>query len=187
MTETYYIVAAPVVLVLLAARWLVSTRAGLILQSTRDDVNRARYLGYDVSAYQVFFFSVSAAIAGVAGALYVIASEFASPSFMDLGFSISMVVWAAVGGRSSLLGACLGAILINVIEATASETEMLLEAWKALIGLIFILVVLFLPRGLAGLAEDALARLPLGRRERATTAALAAPAAAPAGAREAAE
>ncbi|MEL7000789.1 MAG: urea ABC transporter permease subunit UrtC [Pseudomonadota bacterium] len=159
LIETYYIVAVALVLVLLAARWLVATRAGLILQSTRDDPNRTRYLGYDVAGYQVFFFTVSAGIAGFAGMLFVIAAEFASPSFMDLAFSISMVVWAAVGGRGSLLGACIGAILINTIEATASETEMFQEAWKAIIGLVFVLVVLFMPRGLAGLAQDLIARI----------------------------
>lgn len=154
LVETYYLIAGTLIIVLLAARWLVATRAGLILQSTRDDANRARYLGFNVAAYQVFFFTVSAAIAGIAGMLYVLAAEFASPTFMDLAFSISMVVWAAVGGRSSLLGACIGAILINTVEATVSESEMLKEAWKAIIGLLFVLVVLFLPRGLAGLAQD---------------------------------
>lgn len=170
LVETYYIIAVSLALVLLATRWLISTRAGLILQSTRDDANRARYLGYNVAAYQVFFFAVSAGIAGFAGMLYVIASEFASPSFMDLAFSISMVVWAAVGGRGSLLGACIGAILINTIEATASETEMFQEAWKAIIGLVFVLVVLFLPRGLAGMAQDAVAAIaPRRRRGRVVT------------------
>ncbi|EAQ01515.1 hypothetical protein OB2597_01462 [Pseudooceanicola batsensis HTCC2597] len=154
LVSTYYIVAVSICVVLLATRWLVSTRAGLILQSTRDDPNRSRYLGYDVAAYQVFFFTVSAGIAGFAGMLYVIAAEFASPSFLDISFSISMVVWAAVGGRSSLIGAAIGAILINTIEATASETEMFQEAWKLIIGVIFVLVVLYMPRGLAGLAED---------------------------------
>ena len=107
-----------------------------------------------MATYQVFFFTGSAAIAGFAGMLYVIAAEFASPSFMDLTFSISMVVWAAVGGRSSLLGACIGAILINTIEASASETELLQESWRAVIGLIFVLVVLYLPRGLAGIGQE---------------------------------
>jgi urea transport system permease protein len=167
LTETYYLIAVSLVVVLLLARWLVATRAGLVLQSTRDDQNRARYLGYDVAAYQVFFFTVSAAIAGIAGMLYVIASEFASPSFMEIGFSIGMVVWAAVGGRNSLLGACIGAIAINLIEASASESEIFQKAWRAIIGLIFVLVVLFLPRGLAGLARDAVDRLPLGARRRA--------------------
>lgn len=155
LVSTYYIVAVSICVVLLATRWLVSTRAGLILQSTRDDPNRSRYLGYDVAAYQVFFFTVSAGIAGFAGMLYVIAAEFASPSFLDITFSISMVVWAAVGGRSSLIGAAIGAILINTIEATASETEMFREAWKLIIGVIFVAVVLYMPRGLAGLARDA--------------------------------
>ncbi len=159
LVETYYLVAVSLAAVLIATRWLVSTRAGLVLQSIRDDPNRARYLGFDVSSYQIFFFCVSALIAGFAGMLYVIAAEFASPTFMDLTFSITMVVWAAVGGRSSLLGACIGAILINVIEATVSETKMFVETWQAIIGLLFVLVVLFLPRGLAGLANDVTDRL----------------------------
>jgi urea transport system permease protein len=128
----------------------------MILQAIRDDQVRARYLGFDVSLYQVFFFAISAGIAGVAGMLYVVVAEFASPTFMDLSFSVTMVVWAAVGGRSSLLGACIGAILINMIEAEVSETEALVEAWKAIIGLIFVLVVLFMPRGLGGVAHDVL-------------------------------
>lgn len=162
VVQTYYLVAASLAVVLIATRWLVGTRAGLVLQSIRDDANRVRYLGFDVSSYQIFFFCVSALIAGFAGMLYVIAAEFATPTFMDLTFSITMVVWAAVGGRSSLLGACIGAILINVIEATVSETKMFVEAWQAIIGLIFVLVVLFLPRGLAGLANDITDRLLSG-------------------------
>jgi urea transport system permease protein len=133
---TYYLVAIALSLVLAGARLLVSTRAGLILQATRDDETRARYLGFNVPNYQTFFFVISAAICGVAGMLYVMVSEFASPTFMDLSFSITMVVWAAVGGRSSILGACVGAILINMIEAK----------------------VLYLPRGLGGLAHDLLDR-----------------------------
>jgi urea transport system permease protein len=151
---TYYLVAAVLALVLIAARLLVETRAGLILQAIRDDNNRARYLGFDVPLYQTFFFAVSAGIASLAGMLYVVVAEFASPTFMDLTFSITMVVWAAVGGRGSLLGACIGAILINTLSATVSETEGFVEAWKAIIGIVFVLVVLFLPRGLAGLAHD---------------------------------
>lgn len=162
--NTYYFVAGMTILVLLATRWLVATRAGLILQATRDDPNRARYLGFDVAAYQVFFFAVSAAIAGLAGLLYVVTSEFASPTFMDLAFSISMVVWAAVGGRSSLLGACIGAILINTVQAVASESPLLQDAWRAILGLIFVLVVLFMPRGLAGLATSLTDRLFTGTK-----------------------
>lgn len=158
IVPTYYLIAGALSLVLLAARLLIDTRAGVILQAVRNDENRARYLGFDVPAYQTFFFAVSAAIAGFAGMLYVIVSEFASPTFMDLSFSITMVVWAAVGGRASILGACIGAIAINMISATVSETEGFAEAWKAIIGLIFVLVVLYLPRGIAGLAHDLIDR-----------------------------
>jgi urea transport system permease protein len=74
------------------------------------------------------------------------------------------VVWAAVGGRSSILGACIGAIVINMISATVSETQGFAEAWKVIIGLIFVLVVLYLPRGFAGLAHDMLDNF-LGHRK----------------------
>lgn len=159
IVPTYYLVAFSLAAVLVFARLLVATRAGLILQAVRDDQNRARYLGFDVPRYQTFFFAVSAGIAGLSGMFYVVVSEFASPTFMDLSFSITMVVWAAVGGRSSILGACIGAILINMITATVSETQGFAEAWKAIIGLIFVLVVLYLPRGIAGLAHDTIDRL----------------------------
>ena len=154
VVQTYYLIAISLSVVLVVARLLIETRAGLILQAIRDDQNRARYLGFDVPRFQTFFFAVSAGIAAIAGMLYVIAAEFASPTFMDLSFSISMVVWAAVGGRASILGACIGAILINTLTATVSETKGFAEAWKAVIGLVFVLVVLYLPRGLAGFAHD---------------------------------
>jgi urea transport system permease protein len=154
VTPTYYLVAGSLAVVLVLSRLLIETRAGLILQAIRDDQNRARYLGFDVPRFQTFFFTVSAGISSFAGMLYVIAAEFASPTFMDLSFSISMVVWAAVGGRASILGACLGAIIINTLTATVSETKGFAEAWKAIIGLIFVLVVLYLPRGIAGFGHD---------------------------------
>lgn len=160
---TYYLCAISLSLTLIGARMLADTRASLILQAIRDDQRRARYLGFDVPVYQTFFFVVSAGIAGYAGMLYVVVTEFASPTFMDLSFSVTMVVWAAVGGRSSLLGACVGAILINMIEAQVSETEALVEAWKAIIGVIFVLVVLFLPRGLGGLGHTLVERISARR------------------------
>jgi urea transport system permease protein len=153
MLRTYYLIAILFALVLMGTRWLVTTRAGLILQAIRDDEDRVRYLGYDVTHYKLFFFGVSAAIGGLAGMLYVIASEFASPTFFDIGFSISMVVWAAVGGRHSLLGAAVGAILLNMVEAFLSETELFVEAWQLVTGGIFIFFVLAIPRGIAGFLQ----------------------------------
>jgi urea transport system permease protein len=157
--QTYYLVSISLATILVAARLLTQTRAGMVLQGIRDDQNRVLYLGFDVPMYQVFFFAVSALIAGYAGMLYVLVAEFASPTFMDLSFSITMVVWAAVGGRASLLGACVGAVLINSIEASVSETKSLVEAWKAIIGLLFVLSVLYLPRGIAGLVHSTVDRV----------------------------
>ena len=152
--ELYYVVAGALALVLVTTRLLVQTRTGLILQATRDDPNRCLYLGFDVPMYQTFFFCVSAGIAGLAGLLYANVAQFASPTFMDLSFSITMVVWAAVGGRGSLIGSCLGAILIHLFEDQMSKTPALVESWKAIIGLVFVLSVLFLPKGLAGFADS---------------------------------
>ncbi|WP_460275398.1 urea ABC transporter permease subunit UrtC [Celeribacter sp. ULVN23_4] len=156
---TYMVVAVALIIVLALTRMLVATRAGTILQATRDSDTRALYLGYDVPAYQSFFFAVSAGISGLAGMLYVIVAEFASPSFLELSFSVTMVVWAAVGGRGSILGACIGAILINMLEARVSETESLVEAWKLIIGFVFVIVVIYLPKGLSGLAHDLMSKL----------------------------
>jgi urea transport system permease protein len=153
---TYYLVSISLAVILIAVKLLTQTRAGMVLQAIRDDQNRVVYLGFDVPMYQIFFFAVSALIAGYAGMLYVLVAEFASPTFMDLSFSITMVVWAAVGGRASLLGACIGAIVINSIEASVSEIKPLVEAWKVIIGLLFVVVVLYLPRGLAGLMHSAI-------------------------------
>jgi len=76
-----------------------------------------------------------------------------------LSFSISMVIWAAVGGRNSLLGACIGAILINLVQATVSETPQFVEAWTVVMGFAFIMAVLFLPRGIAGVCMEMAGRM----------------------------
>lgn len=160
--EAYYLVAGALIVTLFATRLLLTTPAGVILRAISDNEDRARYLGFNVSLFMATFFGLSATIAGLAGMLYVVVTEFASPTFMNVSFSMSMVIWAAVGGRSSLLGACIGAIALNAIGTAASETPVLLEAWTALLGAIFVLVVLFLPRGLVGLAEDVIERLAAG-------------------------
>lgn len=162
--SSYYLVAVSLLGTLAASKFVVDTRAGLILQASRDDDRRARFLGFDIASYQIFFFCIAAAISGYAGVLYVVVSGFVSPTFMDLSFSITMVIWAAVGGRQSLLGACIGAILINVMQATVSETPQLIEAWTVVMGLAFVGAVLFLPRGLAGLCVEWVDRFATNER-----------------------
>ena len=154
-TKTYYLVAGSLCVVLLGGLAITQTKLGLILQAIRDDENRVRYFGYDVAAYQNFAFTLSAGVAGLAGMLYTLMMEFASPTFLSVPLSLSIVIWCAVGGRGSLLGAALGAILVTGIQGSLSESPTFLDTWMLIMGAIFIIVVLFLPNGLISLAEKA--------------------------------
>jgi len=152
---TFYLVATCVTLSLLLGLAFTRTRAGLVVQAIRDHESRVRYFGYDVASYQIFVFALSAAIAGLAGMLYTIVMEFASPTFLGVQLSLSVVVWCAVGGRQSLVGSFLGAVLVAGVQGALSESAAFLETWTLVMGALFVLVVLFLPKGLAGLAQDA--------------------------------
>ncbi|WP_245331964.1 urea ABC transporter permease subunit UrtC [Bradyrhizobium sp. NAS80.1] len=152
---TFYLVATCVMLSLLVAFAFTCSRAGLIVQAIRDHEGRVRYFGYDVATYQIFVFALSAAIAGLAGMLYTIVMEFASPTFLGVQLSLSVVVWCAVGGRQSLVGSFLGAVLVAGMQGALSESAAFLETWTLVMGVLFVLVVLFLPKGLAGLAQVA--------------------------------
>lgn len=160
--STYYLVATCLTACLFLSLALTKTKAGLILQAIRDDENRVRFFGYDVAAYKILAFSVSAAIAGIAGMLYTIVMEFASPTFLGVPLSLSIVIWCAVGGRQSLLGATIGAIVVAGMQGALSESEAFLDTWTLVMGAVFVLVVLFLPNGLAGLID--LIRYRLFRR-----------------------
>jgi len=161
--STYYLCAACLTFSLFAGLALTRSKTGLILQAIRDQENRVRYFGYDVAHYKSFALCVSAGFAGLAGMLYTVVMEFASPTFMGVPLSLSVVVWCAVGGRSSLLGATLGAIIVAGMQNVLSEQRAFLETWTLIMGAIFVLVVLFLPKGLAGLSEAIGARLDRSR------------------------
>lgn len=160
---TYYLVAICLTVCLLGGLMLTKTKAGLVLQAIRDAETRVRFFGYDVAAYKTLALAVSAAIAGIAGMLYTIVMEFASPTFLGVPLSLSIVIWCAVGGRQSLLGATFGAILVAGVQGALSESETFLDTWTLVMGAIFVLIVLFLPNGLAGLFSIILSRLQ-GRR-----------------------
>ncbi len=161
--STYYLCAICLTFSLFAALALTRSKTGLILQAVRDQENRVRYFGYDVAHYKSFALCVSAGFAGLAGMLYTVVMEFASPTFMGVPLSLSVVVWCAVGGRSSLLGATLGAIIVAGMQNVLSEQRAFLETWTLIMGAIFVLVVLFLPKGLAGLSEAIAGRLDRSR------------------------
>ncbi|MGE0008161.1 MAG: urea ABC transporter permease subunit UrtC [Parvibaculaceae bacterium] len=165
--SAYYLVAFTLLAVMMAARYLLSGRLGQILKAIREDEARARYLGYDVENYKLFIFSLSAGVCGLAGMLFTVTAEFASPSLMATSFSISMVIWAATGGRASLLGAAIGALLVNFVGSLASESAAFQPVWPIILGGLFIFVVLVMPEGLAGicrrLVERTGKRRPVGQ------------------------
>lgn len=152
-SATYYLVSITLLVVVLLAKYILSGRIGQILQAIREDEERVRFFGYDVRNYKLFIFCFSSAVAGIAGMLFTITSEFASPSLMAVPFSISMVIWAAMGGRASLLGACIGALIVNYISSVASESAVLQPVWPIILGGLFIFVVLVMPDGIAGIVK----------------------------------
>lgn len=130
-------------------RALVTSKFGKVLVAIRDAESRTRFLGYRVESYKLFVFTLSACMAGVAGALYVPQVGIINPSEFQPANSIEAVIWVAVGGRGTLTGAVLGAILVNYAKTTFT-TGMLAPYWLFLLGGLFIAVTLFLPRGIIG-------------------------------------
>ena len=148
--QTKLYIATVVILGVMYAlcRWLTSGRFGRLLIAIRDDENRVRFSGYDPTSFKVLVFAVSGAIAGVAGALYTVQSGIVSPQYMDIAFSIEMVIWVAVGGRGTLIGAVLGALLVNWARVILSENFP--AVWLFFQGALFLLVVTVLPEGIVG-------------------------------------
>jgi len=151
--STYYLVAICLALTLFLALVITKSKVGLVLQAIRDQEERVRFFGYDVARYKTFVFMVSAGIAGIAGMLYTIVMEFASPTFLSVPLSLSIVIWVAVGGRQSLLGAAIGALIVTGIQGALSESEAFLDTWTLIMGGLFVIVVLVMPKGLAGAGE----------------------------------
>ncbi len=139
-------------------RLLVQSKFGKVLVSIRDAESRTRFLGYRVEHYKLFAFTLSAMIAGVAGALYVPQVGIINPSEFSPANSIEIVVWVAVGGRGTLYGAILGAVLVNYGKTYFTGT--LPDLWLYVLGALFIGVTLLLPKGIAGTVPTWLAMRP---------------------------
>jgi urea transport system permease protein len=132
----------------LICRLVVTSRLGKVLVSIRDAESRTRFLGYRVEGYKLFVFTLSAMLAGVAGALYVPQVGIINPGEFSPANSIEIVIWVAVGGRGLLVGAVVGAIIVNAAKTLL--TGWVPEIWLFALGAIFIFVTLFLPRGVLG-------------------------------------
>src|SRR5258707_10929553 len=133
----------------LICRALVTSKFGKMLVAIRDAEARTRFLGYRAESYKLFAFVLSACMACVAGALYVPQVGIINPSEFSPGNSIEAVIWVAVGGRGTLIGAALGAIVVNYAK-TVFTSGPLAPYWLFLLGALFILVLLFLPKGIVG-------------------------------------
>jgi urea transport system permease protein len=133
----------------LASRFITLSRAGRVVKAIRDAESRTRFLGYRVESYKLWVWVFSAVLAGIAGALYVPQVGIINPSEFQPINSIEVVIWVAVGGRGTLYGAAAGAVLVNY--AKTYFTAALPEYWLYALGTLFILVTLFLPRGIVGL------------------------------------
>ena len=147
----YYVNAALLFGVIFLCRYLLSSRFGMILLAMRDKEERVRFSGYDVSNYKIFVFCLAAVISAIGGAMFTLQVGFMSASFIGIVPSIEMVIFCAVGGRISLIGAVYGTLLVNYGKTFFSETYP--ELWLFLMGGLFIAVVMFFPDGLAGIYE----------------------------------
>lgn len=148
----YFIVVVALGVLFLVARRLLASRYGLLLVACRDAEDRVRFLGYSPAKVKVIAFATAAGMAGIAGALFVPVVGIISPALLGVVPSIEMVIWAAVGGRASLAGAIVGAVVVGWGKTQFSEQFP--SEWTYALGAMFIIVVAFAPRGLAGAAGD---------------------------------
>ena len=163
----FWVTAVMVIFTWLFVRWVVRGRFGDVLIAIRDDEPRLRFAGYNPTLFKTLVFAVAGGLAGIGGALYTVQSGIVSPQFMTVPFSIEMVIWVAVGGRGTLVGAILGAVAINYAKSLVSEA--LPQSWLFIQGGLFILVVTALPEGVIGWVQgdgprNLLNRLGMSRR-----------------------
>jgi urea transport system permease protein len=137
----------------LIARGIVSSKLGKVVIAIRDAESRTRFLGYRVDRFKLFVFTVSACMAGIAGALYVPQVGIINPSEFAPANSIETVIWVAVGGRGTLVGAALGAVVVNWAK-TLFTSGMMAPYWLFALGALFVGVTLFMPKGILGTAQD---------------------------------
>ena len=150
----YYLCVALLISSILLCRYIQTSKLGTLLLAMRDKEDRVRFSGYDVASFRIFTFCIAAALSGIGGALFTLQVGFMSPSFVGIVPSIEMVIFAAVGGRMSLVGAVYGTLLVNAGKTFFSESFP--DLWLFLMAGMFIGVTMAFPLGLAGLWETQL-------------------------------
>jgi len=148
----YYVCSGLLLGSIVLCAWIQRSKLGTLLLAMRDKEDRVRFSGYDVAMFKVAVFCLGAALSGIGGAMFALQVGFMSPSFVGIVPSIEMVIYAAVGGRMSLVGAVVGALLVNAGKTLFSETFP--DLWLFLMAALFIGVTMAFPNGLAGLFES---------------------------------
>jgi len=159
----FYITLAALVICFIVCKLLVGKRFGRVCLAVRDAENRARFTGYSPAAYKVFVYCLSAALAGIAGALYVPQVGIVSPTDIGITPSTEMVIWTAIGGKATLIGPVLGALLVNLFKSLISENFP--SVWQFFLGAVCVVVILLLPGGLVSL-KDVPARIRAAKEKK---------------------
>jgi branched-chain amino acid transport system permease protein len=160
-SDVYYVSAAILLVVLGIAGWLYNAPVGVLWRALAQNERRLQLFGFDTNQLKAFAFGVSGLMAGIGGVIYAPQQGIVTPQAVGFALSADLVIWAAVGGRGSLLGPVIGTLLVGSLAAQLRDT---LPFWEVLMAVFFIVIVLVFPRGIAGLA-DPLARFLKGRRK----------------------
>lgn len=134
--------------VFLFSWWLTRSNLGLVLRSIKENERRIAFLGYNIASYKIFIWTLSAAIAGIAGGLFVGLNRFISPVYLAVTFGTQVVIWVAIGGRGTLVGPLVAALFLGQVQEYA---ERVTQDWQLVIGVLLVVVVLFIPNGLMSL------------------------------------
>lgn len=156
----YFLILAYAVFVLGLSWWLTQSNFGLILRSINENENRIAFLGYDVAQYKIFIWTLSAALAGVAGGLFVPLNRFISPVYLAVAFGTQVVIWVAIGGRGTLIGPLAAAMLLGQVQNSAEKVT---QDWQLIVGVLLLVVVLFIPNGLMSLLPKQLSLANLSK------------------------
>ena len=168
LSDVYYVSAAILLAVLALAGWLYTAPIGVLWRALSQNERRLQLFGFDTNHLKSVAFGVSGLMAGIGGAIYAPQQGIVTPQLVGFGLSADLVIWAAVGGRASLLGPVIGTLLVGSLTAQLRDT---LQFWEVLMALFFIAIVLVFPRGIAGMLETLLRRFAASRRLKAAIAA----------------
>jgi branched-chain amino acid transport system permease protein len=161
ISDVYYVAASVLLAVLALAAWLYNAPIGVLWRALAQNERRLKLFGFDTDQLKAVAFGVSGLMAGLGGAIYAPQQGIVTPQVIGFGLSADLVIWAAVGGRASLLGPVIGTIVVGSLTAQLRDS---LPFWEVLMAVFFIVIVLVFPRGIAGLADPLLRRLPQRKR-----------------------